>query len=231
MEFPDFTERTRKIIGDDGQQKLINATVAVFGVGGVGSYALEALARAGVGTIIITDFDTVDVTNINRQLLTLHSNVGQNKCDIATERLKEINPEISVISHPLMIKPSNLDTYDSYEIDLAVDCIDMVESKIALLAYFYERGIHTVSSMGSALKKDPSKIQVGDIKKTSHCPLAKKVRKGLKEMAIHEGVECIFSTEEADVVNREKPLGTISYMPALFGLHAAARSIDYLLKK
>ncbi|MFW6366879.1 MAG: tRNA threonylcarbamoyladenosine dehydratase [Spirochaetota bacterium] len=224
----DFTERTVRLIGEQNVRRLKGSTVAVFGLGGVGSYALEAVARAGVGRIIIADFDTVDITNINRQLLTLHSNIGMEKTALAAERIREINPGCTVFPHQTRICTDTLPLFDGYAIDAAIDCIDSVEDKIELLVYLNRRKIITVSSMGAALKTDPSRIEVMPIHETRVCPLAKRIRRALRERNVSEGGIYAVSSTEAPIPLRERPLGSISYLPALFGLHCAAETLLHL---
>lgn len=225
----DFTDRTARLIGAAGVARLAGSTVAIFGLGGVGSCALEAVARAGVGTIIMIDDDTVDVTNINRQLLSLHSNIGKLKTETAAARVTDINPACTVYTHSTRITRESVSLLDGYTIDVAIDCIDSVEDKIALLSYLDARNIVTVSAMGAALKRDPAQIEVVLLEKTTVCPLARKIRRALKDVRSSGTIYAVSSREQPQSIP-PGPLGTLSYMPALFGLRCAAAGIEHLLR-
>lgn len=177
-----FTTRTSFLVGDDGIEKLNNSNIIVFGVGGVGSFTVEALARAGVGNITIVDFDDVDITNINRQIPALHSTVGRYKVDVMEERILDINPNINIKIRSLYNKDTS-DEILTERYDYVVDAIDMVSSKIHLIETC-EKGLKIISSMGMGNKLDPTKIVVTDIHKTSTCPLAKVMRKELRDRGI-----------------------------------------------
>ena len=179
-----FTTRTGLIIGDEGINKLKNSNVIVFGVGGVGSFAAEAIARAGVGNLTIVDFDDVDITNINRQLPALHSTVGKYKVEVMKDRILDINPDINIKA---IREVYNKDTSESIlceNYDYVVDAIDMVTSKIHLIETCKNKGLEIISSMGMGNKLDPTKIEVTDIHKTTICPLARVMRKELKDRKI-----------------------------------------------
>lgn len=191
----DQFQRTKELIGDDAVQKLLNSRVIVFGVGGVGSYVCEALARAGVGFIQIVDKDTVDVTNINRQLIALHSTLGRNKVDVAAERMKDINPNIKVIAKKCFYLPETADEFKFDEYDYVVDAVDNVTAKIDIIERSRQSGVKVISSMGTGNKLDPSLFRVADIEKTKVCPLAKVVRKDLRRRGIN-GVKVVYSEEE-----------------------------------
>lgn len=237
-----WLERTELLVKEEGIQKLQNANLLIIGLGGVGSFAAEFLARAGVGKITIVDGDTVDITNINRQLPALHSTVGKMKTELVAERLRDINPELQLTIISTFLNPENMDeTLHEQNFDYILDCIDSVSPKISLIKAAKKRKIKVISCMGAGGKKDPSKVLVRDLSKTNNCYLAKQIRKRLKkESNIVKGVKCVFSSELQD----EKSLkltdgtnykrsfyGTNSYIPALFGLYAAAEVINYLVKK
>jgi tRNA A37 threonylcarbamoyladenosine dehydratase len=236
-----WLERTELLIKEEGLEKLNQATVLVVGLGGVGSFAAEFLARAGVGHMTIVDGDTVDITNVNRQLPALHSTVGKHKVEIVAERLLDINPDLQLIKINEFLNPERMDeVLDSAPFDYVLDCIDSVTPKLSLIIAAKRRRIKIVSSMGAGGKTDPSKVMVRDISKTEHCHLARQVRKRLKKVKIDKGVRCVFandiqdedSLKMTDGSNYKRSFyGTISYMPAIFGLYAASEVINHLLDK
>ncbi len=237
----DWLQRSELLIKNEGIEKLKNANVLVVGLGGVGSFAAEFLARAGVGNLTIVDGDTVDITNVNRQLPALHSTVGKNKVEVVAERILDINPEVQLIPINEFLSPERMDEMlENNKFDYVLDCIDSVSPKLALIKACRRRKIKIVSSMGAGGKMDPSKVMVRDLSKTNNCYLAKQIRKRLKKEGITKGFRCVFSTEIqnedslklTDGSNFKKSFyGTISYMPALFGLNAAAEVINYLVKR
>lgn len=236
-----WLERTELLIKEEGLEKLTKANVLVVGLGGVGSFAAEFLARAGVGNMTIVDGDTVDITNINRQLPALHSTVGKHKVEVVSERLLDINPRLHLTKINEFLNPERMDqVLDEGKFDYILDCIDSVTPKLTLLIAARRRKIKVVSSMGAGGKTDPSKVMVRDISKTHNCYLAKQVRKRLKKEKINKGIRCVFSNEiqneeslkMTDGTNYKRSFyGTISYIPAIFGLYAAAEVINYLMKK
>lgn len=236
-----WLERTELLIKVSGTEKLKNAKILIIGLGGVGSFAAEFITRAGVGNITIIDGDTVDTTNINRQLPALHSTVGLNKADVMAARLLDINPKINLTKRIEFLTPERMDEIlDAGNYDYIMDCIDSLQPKIMLLKAAKRRKIKIVSAMGAGGKTDPAKVLVRDISKTHNCYLAREVRKRLKRDGIHKGIRCVFSSElqqegslkMTDGTNYKRSFyGTISYMPALFGLYAAAEVINHLLKK
>lgn len=237
----DWLERTELLIAKDGINALSKANILVVGLGGVGSFAAEFLARAGVGNLTIVDGDTVDLTNINRQLPALHSTLGKDKADVMEARLKDINPRLNIEKINRFLEPQEMaELLDNHNFNYVVDCIDSLSPKVELLKIAKRKKIKIVSSMGAGGKLDPSKIIVRDISKTNHCFLAKQVRKRLKKEKINKGIRCVFSTEIqeeeslhlTDGKNYKRSFyGTISYIPALFGLFAAAEVINYLIGK
>ena len=231
-----FTTRTSLIIGDEGLEKLKNSSVIVFGVGGVGSFAAEAIARAGVGNLTIVDFDDVDITNINRQLPALHSTVGRYKVDVMKERILDINPNINIKAIREVYNKDTSDSILSEKYDYVVDAIDMVTSKIHLIETCKNKGMDIISSMGMGNKLDPTKIEVTDIHKTTICPLARVMRKELKDRRIKK-LKVVYSTEQPaelkkKIFNGKKITpGSISFVPSVGGLIIASVVINDLLNK
>ncbi|WP_175621344.1 tRNA threonylcarbamoyladenosine dehydratase [Chryseobacterium schmidteae] len=236
-----WLERTELLIKEEGVEKLNKAAVLVVGLGGVGSFAAEFLARAGVGKMTIVDGDTVDITNINRQLPALHSTVGKHKVDVVAERLMDINPSLELVKVNEFLNPERMaEILDGGNFDYILDCIDSVTPKVSLIIAARRRKIKIVSSMGAGGKSDPSKVIVRDISKTQHCHLAREVRKRLKKEKIDKGIRCVFSDEIQDEDSlkmtdgsnyKRSFYGTISFLPAIFGLYAASEVINHLLKK
>lgn len=237
-----WTERTELLIKSEGLERLKKAHVLVVGLGGVGSYAAEFLARAGLGHLTIVDGDVVDISNINRQLPALHSTLGLRKTEVMERRLLDINPELELSSISAFLSPQAMqDLLENHRFDFIVDCIDSVSPKITLIQQARRRKIKIVSCMGAGGKLDPEKISVKDISKTSNCYLAKHIRKRLKrDYHITKGVKCVFSTELqnqdslklTDGLQYKKSFyGTISFIPAAFGLHAAGHVVNQLLKR
>lgn len=235
-----WLERTELLIKENGIEKLQNANLLVIGLGGVGSFAAEFLARAGVGQMTIVDGDTVDITNINRQLPALHSTLGKSKVDVVAERLLDINPALELFKINEFLSPERMEEIiDSQKFNYILDCIDSVTPKITLLKMAKRKKVKIVSCMGAGGKVDPSKVMVRDISKTHNCFLARQVRKRLKKEHVNKGIRCVFSNEiqseeslkMTDGANYKRSFyGTISYIPAIFGLYAAAEVIAYLTK-
>lgn len=235
-----WLERTELLIKENGIEKLQNANLLVIGLGGVGSFAAEFLARAGVGQMTIVDGDTVDITNINRQLPALHSTLGKSKVDVVAERLVDINPALKLFKINEFLSPERMEeVIDSQKFNYILDCIDSVTPKITLLKMAKRKKVKIVSCMGAGGKVDPSKVMVRDISKTHNCFLARQVRKRLKKEHVNKGIRCVFSNEiqseeslkMTDGANYKRSFyGTISYIPAIFGLYAAAEVIAYLTK-
>ncbi|HBF8411390.1 tRNA threonylcarbamoyladenosine dehydratase [Clostridioides difficile] len=229
-----FTTRTSFLVGDDGIKKLNNSNIIVFGVGGVGSFTVEALARAGVGNITIVDFDDVDITNINRQIPALHSTVGRYKVDVMEERILDINPNINIKKIRSLYNKDTSDEILTERYDYIVDAIDMVSSKIHLIETCEKKGLKIISSMGMGNKLDPTKIVVTDIHKTSTCPLAKVMRKELRDRGIKK-LKVVYSTEQPielkkKVMNGRKVTpGSVSFVPSVGGLIIASVIVNELL--
>ena len=233
-----WLERTELLLGEEKLEILKNANVLVVGVGGVGAYAAEMIVRSGVGRMTIADADKVSETNINRQLVALHSTIGREKCDILANRLKDINPELQLTVVNRFIKDDETDALlDSDKFDYVVDAIDTLSPKLALIKGALDRGIRIVSSMGAGAKTDPTLMEIKDIAKTHHCPLAHMLRKRLHKIGIKRGFWAVFSPEPVregamilcEEQNKKSNVGTISYIPALFGIGCASVVIRDLI--
>lgn len=229
-------KRTEMLLGSESMRKLSSSHVIVFGVGGVGGYAAEALVRSGVGEITIVDYDTVSLSNINRQIIALHSTVGKYKVDVMAERLKDINPD--VIVHPLrtFFNPENKGDFDFKLYDYVVDAIDTVTGKIEIIKCAKKCNVPVISSMGAGNKLDVSKFQIADISKTTVCPLARVIRQKMKELNIKD-VKVVFSTEppvkpafEAEKENGKIPPASCAFAPSVAGLMLAGEVIKDLIK-
>jgi len=235
-----WQERAELLFKSEGLEKLRKANVLVVGLGGVGSFAAEFLARAGVGKMTIVDGDVVDITNINRQLPALHSTVGLPKVELMAARLLDINPELELTSLKEFLSPERAFELVTPEFDYVLDCIDSVTPKLNLLLAAKRKGVKVISNMGAGGKYLASKVKVTDISKTDYCPLAKQVRKRLKKEGISGGIKVVYSSERPDYDSvkhtdgsnfKKSFYGTNSWMPCLFGLHAAETVVRYLLKK
>lgn len=225
----DLYQRTKILIGEENLNLLKESKVCIFGVGGVGSYVVEALARIGVGNITIVDKDVVDVTNINRQLIALSTNIGNSKVEEFKKRIYDINPDIQVNAINSFVDDNNVEQYITKDLDYVIDAIDTIESKIAIIRRCKKLGVSIISSMGMANRLDPLKIKIADISKTEVCPLAKIVRKRLREEKISK-VKVIFSVENP-IKTGEKTLGSVSFVPSAGGLIIASEVVKDLIKK
>lgn len=231
----DFKMRTGLIVGQEGLDKLEKANVIVFGVGGVGSFACEAIVRAGVGNITIVDFDDVDITNINRQIPALHSTVGKFKVDVMKERLLDINPNLNIKTVKDVYTAETSDKILNENYDYVIDAIDMVTSKIHLIEICNKKGFKIISSMGMGNKLDPTKVVVTDIYKTHTCPLAKVLRRELKNRQVKK-LKVVYSTEQPvelkeKIMNgRKLTAGSVSFVPSVGGLVIASVVIRDLLE-
>lgn len=233
-----WDSRTELLLGKEKNECLKSATVLVAGVGGVGGYAVEMLARAGVGNLIIIDDDVVKSTNINRQIIATSKNVGTSKVQLMKERILDINPNASVLAIRDFINEDNAGEFiRRFKPNFVIDAIDSISPKIALLKYCIENNVKIISSMGAGGRLDPTKIQYADISKTTNCALARTVRERLKKQGITKGLPTVFSTEPVrkesiitvtDERNKCSTLGTVSYFPALFGCYLAAYVINNL---
>lgn len=233
----DWKQRTRLLLGEEKMERLQQAHVLVVGLGGVGAYAAEMICRAGVGRMTIVDADTVQPTNINRQLPALHSTMGKEKAEVLAARFKDINPDIQLTVLPVFLKDDNIpEQLDAARYDFIVDAIDTLAPKCYLIAEALKRHIKIVSSMGAGAKSDITQIRFADIWDTYHCGLSKAVRKRLQKLGIKRKLPVVFSTEQADPKavlltedeqNKKSTCGTVSYMPAVFGCYLA----EYVIKR
>lgn len=241
--------RTELSFGPEGLAAMKNSTVAVLGIGGVGSIAAEALARTGIGRIVMIDKDVVDITNINRQIHALLTTVGQPKVDLMKERIAQINPECDAVALRMFYTEETYEKLFEYPLDYVIDASDTISYKIHLIKQCLERKIPIISSMGAANKMDPSRFQVADISKTSMDPIARVIRQKLRKQGIHKGVKVVFSTEEPikpreDVTQKivspdapkeirkaQMPPASNSFVPPVAGLIMVSVVVKDLLKK
>lgn len=237
MSEPDWKQRTALLLGEEKMQRMAAAHVLVVGLGGVGAYAAEMICRAGVGRMTIVDADTVQPSNINRQLPALHSTIGKAKAEILAERFKQINPRLELNVLPVFLKDENIpELLDTAHYDFVVDAIDTLSPKCFLIYHAMKRHIKIVSSMGAGAKSDITQVRFADIWDTYHCGLSKAVRKRLQKMGVKRKLPVVFSTEQADPnavilteneMNKKSTCGTVSYMPAVFGCYLA----EYVIKR
>lgn len=240
-EAPEWQQRTGQLFGNEKHKSLCSAHVLVVGIGGVGAYAAEMLCRAGIGRLTLIDADTVQPSNINRQLPALHSTIGLPKAQVMGERFRDINPEVKLDIRTQYLEPENIPTLlDEAKPDFIVDAIDTIQPKCHLICEAWKRRIRIVSSMGAGAKSDITQIRQADLWDTYHCGLAKAVRNGLKRMGMKRSLPVVFSTEQADpkaVIrvederNKKSTTGTVSYMPATFGCFLAAYVIREIMRE
>ena len=224
----EFFSRTEKLIGKAALERLKNSRVAVFGVGGVGGYVVEALARSGVGALDLIDNDVVSESNINRQIIALHSTLGKQKTEVAAARVKDINPAIKVRTHNVFFLPETADSFDFSLYDYVVDAIDTVSGKIALIESAKRANVPVISSMGTGNKLDATAFEVVDISKTSVCPLARVMRRELKKRGV-EKVKVVYSKEEPKETEEGVP-ASIAFVPPVAGLILAGEVVKDLIK-
>lgn len=239
----DRFSRTSLIYGEEALNKLKNSRVAVFGLGGVGGYVCEALARSGVGALDLIDNDKISLTNLNRQILALNSTIGEYKCDVAENRVKDINPECCVKTYKTFFLPETADEFDFTEYDYIIDCIDTVTGKLALAECANKAGKPIISAMGTGNKTDASAFEVADINSTSICPLCRIMRKELKKRGI-DSLKVVYSKEEPVKTNREAVLhcmeenpsstrrdvpGSTAFVPAAAGFIIAGEVINDII--
>lgn len=238
--------RNELAIGVEGIGKIKNSTVAVLGVGGVGSFAAEALARSGVGKLVLVDKDDVDITNINRQLPALLSTVGQSKADLMKERIKDINPECEVIALKMFYTEETYEEFFSHQLDYVVDASDTISYKIHLIKECLNRNINIISSMGAANKMDPTRLKIADIFKTHTDPIAKVIRTRLRKDGIRKGIPVVFSDEspiviredirkvvgndDAEIRKAKMPPSSNAFVPSTAGLFMASYVIRDIVK-
>ena len=232
--------RTELLIGKEGIEKLQNAKIAIFGIGGVGSFVVEGLARAGVGNFILIDDDKVCLTNLNRQIIATRKTIGKNKVEVARDRILEINPNANVEIHQEFFMPDSDEILDE-TVDYVVDAVDTVTAKIELVVRANKLNIPIIACMGTGNKLDPTKFEITDISKTKMCPLAKVMRKKLKEKGIKK-YKVLYSTEEPSVpdqelekecvkgTNKKQVPGSVSFVPSVAGLIIAGQVIKDLIK-
>lgn len=221
-------ERTKQLIGEENLINLSNKKVAIFGIGGVGSYVFEGLVRAGIGHFLLVDKDVVDITNINRQLVAYQSTIGRSKVQVAKERGLDINPEVVIDALELFYLEDTCERIDFIDVDYIVDAIDNVTAKILLVEKAKELNIPILLSLGTGNKLDNTQFEITDISKTSMCPLAKVMRKELKNRNIKQ-VRCIYS-KEPPLIKQQIP-ASISFVPSVAGLMIAGDVVNYFLKE
>ena len=237
--------RSELLLGEAALERFRAARVTVFGLGGVGSFAVEALARAGVGHLRLVDHDVVGPSNLNRQLFALRSTLGQPKAEVAADRVRDINPDCEVEPRVTFIHTDTLPELLEPRPDVIVDAIDSLSCKVALMRTAHESGLPMLTAMGAGGRTDSSQLFVGDLSETRNCPLAARVRKELRKVGITEGIRCVYSLEPADNKRpanpldiephrgpgrARRPVGTISYMPAIVGLMVAEEVLRMLLQ-
>ncbi len=221
--------RTENLIGTNSLKKLENCHIAVFGVGGVGGFVVEALARAGVGTIDLIDSDCVDITNLNRQIIALHSTIGKQKVAVMRDRVLDINPNANVNIFPLLFLPENSSQFDFSKYDYVIDAVDNVTAKIELVVKCQEANTPIIASMGTGNKLDPTKFEITDIYKTSVCPLAKVMRYELKKRDVKK-LKVLYSKEPPIKTSNRTP-ASISFVPSAAGLIIAGEVIRDIIKE
>lgn len=231
----DIFTRTRMLLGDKAMEKLSNSSVVVFGVGGVGSFSAEALARSGIGSITLFDADIVCESNINRQIIATHDTIGKNKAEVMKQRILSINPGCSVKAFAIFYSAHNADEIDLSGYSYIIDSIDTVSSKLVLIERAFAAGVPIISSMGAGNKLDPTRFEVADIYKTSVCPLAKVMRRELKQRGI-ESLKVVYSREEPikpiktyDSSNKRAVPGSIAFVPSVAGLIIAGEVIKAII--
>lgn len=219
--------RCYPLIGEVGINKLKSSHICVFGVGGVGGFVVEALVRCGIGEITIVDFDIINESNINRQIIALHSTIGLKKIDVLEKRIKDINPNCIVNKYDLFINNDNINSFDFKKFNYVIDCVDNVTAKLAIITRAKENNINIISSMGTGNKLDPKKFKITDISKTAVCPLAKVIRLELRKREI-KGVKVLYSEEEP--VKSPDFISSISFVPSSAGLLIAREVILDIVK-
>jgi tRNA A37 threonylcarbamoyladenosine dehydratase len=239
------TSRIERLVGKEAVHRLKERKVAVLGIGGVGSFAAEALARSAIGSLILVDMDTICLSNINRQIIADHSTVGMYKVDVMAERISRINPDCRVVTHKTFISPENIGELIPLDVDYVIDAIDTITSKIALAVWCQEKGIRIISSMGTGNKLDPTRFEVTDIYKTKVCPLAKVMRRELKRRGV-ERLKVLYSAEEpirpqqeqaegqsgiscGKLTKRQTP-GSMPFVPPVAGMIIAGEVVRDLMK-
>ena len=228
--------RSALLLGEEAEARLARASVAVFGIGGVGGHAAEAVARAGVGRIALFDADTVSASNINRQIVALHSTLGLPKAQVMADRIRDINPLCRVEPHIVFYGEENAAQFPLGEYDYIIDAVDTVSAKLLLIQRAREAGVPVISAMGCGNKLDPSRCEVADLSRTSVCPLARVMRRELKNRGITRGIPVVYSEVPADTSRKPmeegRPvIGSISYVPGTAGLYLAGYVIRELINR
>lgn len=237
-------KRTELLLGKENIEKLFNSTVAVIGLGAVGGFALEILARMGIGNFIVADFDVVQVSNINRQILATHSTVGIKKTELAAKRIADINPKCNIKIFDTFVNTDTLPIIFENKPDIVIDAIDSFNPKLRLIEYCYKNNIKIISSMGAALKTDPFSIKYADLFETHHCKLAERLRGDLRKLGISSGIPCVFSEQSPQIKPIPLPeqeqknfgknggpkiLGSTPVITSIFGILLAKKTTDILL--
>jgi tRNA threonylcarbamoyladenosine dehydratase len=233
-----WLSRTEKIIGKDNIKILSNSKVVVLGVGGVGGFATEAIARSGIGTIILVDKDEVDITNLNRQIIATRSTIGQAKVEVMKRRILDINPDCNVKTYKVFIGEDNISEIIDKDTDYVVDAIDTISSKISVAVWCEKQNIKLISSMGTGNKLDPTKLKISDIYKTSICPLAKVMRRELKRRNVKH-LKVLYSEEQPikatiypeEMDKRKKAPGSTAFVPSVAGLIIASQVVRDLIEE
>lgn len=245
MTVPHRFSRLELLVGRDHLERLAGTSVAVFGLGGVGSFAVEALVRGGIGRLTLVDFDSVDLTNLNRQLHALEGTIGRPKAQVMAERCRAINPAVRVEPIQAFYAADNSAELLDRGYDFVLDCIDHITAKLHLVEACLQRGLPVISSMGAANKLDPNQVRVADLAHTRNCRLARVIRRELRRRGIHGGIRVVYSTEEFRPLSdgrrsgeettgyqaRRAPLGSSSVVPPLFGLTMAGEVLQALLRR
>ncbi len=237
--------RTELLLGKDNLNKIFNAKVAVIGLGAVGSFATETLARLGIGHLKLVDFDKVQITNINRQLYATHSTIGRSKVDLAKARVLDINPKCNVETFEIFVNTDTFEKIFTNKVDIVIDAIDSYNPKLRLIEYCYKNNMKIISSMGAALKTDPFSIKYADLFDTHHCKLAERLRGDLRKLGINKGIPCVFSEQSPQIKAIPLPdnenknfgknggpkiLGSTPVITGIFGLLLANKAIELITK-
>lgn len=222
--------RLELLITKEKVDKLKQSTVLILGIGGVGGYVVEALARCFIGTIILVDYDTIDESNINRQIIAMHSNIGKKKTEEFKKRILDINPNCNVVIHNIFYEEENKEVVFDQKIDFVVDACDSMKSKQIIIEECLKRKIKFISSMGTGNKLDPTKFEITDIRKTSYDPIAKKIRKWVKENRIKEKIPVLYS-KEIPIKIDTSTIGSISFVPSTAGLFLASYVVNHLINE
>lgn len=222
-------ERLKLLIGEDNLNKVIDKTVLVVGIGGVGGYTVTSLVRGGIKNIIIVDFDTVDITNINRQIIAYHSTIGKKKVDVMEDMLLDINPSVNIIKYDLFLEPNNINSiFSKHKIDYIVDACDFIPVKKSIIEYSLNNNIKLISSMGTGNRLDPTKLEITDIRKTNNDPIARIIRKWVKDNRINKKILVLCSTEVPKKTGNV--VGSNSFVPSCAGLIITSHIIKDIIK-